>query len=276
MSFIPGLVPPKEISKDPLWFLFRADRLLVDTRNSTAQLLCTADPGKIGLEPSKSLYLGLYDGHPCYTAVVGDGTEPPEGLSFLGLRVLFGLLEEETFKLAVLAIQIANWDSDYRFCGRCGSPTVNKSEQRAKLCSACGFLVFPRISPAVIVAVVKDHRILLAHAHRFSDGMYSVIAGFVEPGETLEDCVHREVLEEVGIEVKNIRYFGSQSWPFPHSLMIGFTAEYAAGEITVDEEENSDAGWYSAESLPRIPDKISIARRLIDWFVEDQGREERT
>jgi NAD+ diphosphatase len=84
------------------------------------------------------------------------------------------------------------------------------------------------------------------------------------------------VLEEVGIEVKNIRYFGSQSWPFPHSLMIGFTAEYAAGEITVDEEENSDAGWYSAESLPRIPDKISIARRLIDWFVEDQGREERT
>jgi len=127
---------------------------------------------------------------------------------------------------------------------------------------------FPRISPAIIVAVLKGKEILLARAHRFPPRLYSVIAGFVEPGETLEECVRREVKEEVGIEVENICYFGSQSWPFPNSLMVAFTADYANGKITIDETETIDAGWFTAHNLPPIPDKVSISRRLIDWFVE--------
>jgi NAD+ diphosphatase len=139
-----------------------------------------------------------------------------------------------------------------------------------KLCPKCGLLSFPRLSPAIIVAVVHGSKILLARANHFADGFYSVLAGFVEPGETLEECVRREVQEEVGLQVKNIRYFGSQPWPFPHSLMIGFTAEFAGGHITIDGAEIADAAWFSPADLPRIPGEISIARRLIDWFLEDR------
>ncbi len=141
--------------------------------------------------------------------------------------------------------------------------------QRAKACPYCQLTIYPRISPAVIVAVIKEQQILLAHAPRFPQGFYSVIAGFVEPGETFEDCVHREVREEVGIEAADIRYFGNQPWPFPDSLMVGFTARYAGGEITVDHDEILEAGWFCADKLPEIPGKVSIARKLIDWFVEN-------
>ena len=129
-------------------------------------------------------------------------------------------------------------------------------------------MYYPRISPAVIVAVVRDKRILLARSTRFTSSFHSVLAGFVETGETLEDAVRREIFEEVGIQVRNIRYFGSQPWPFPDSLMVAFTAEYAGGEITLDDNEIVTADWYSAAELPRVPGKISIARRLIDWFTE--------
>jgi len=128
---------------------------------------------------------------------------------------------------------------------------------------------YPRKSPAVIVSIVRDNKILLARSQKFSNvNMYSVLAGFVDPGESLEDCVRREIREEVRIEVKNIQYFGSQSWPFPDSLMVGFTAEYKSGEISIDNDEIDEAGWFSVSELPRIPRKISIARQLIDWFIE--------
>jgi NAD+ diphosphatase len=142
----------------------------------------------------------------------------------------------------------------------------------AKECPGCGFLSFPRISPAVIVLVEKENRVLLARVKRFTTELYSVLAGFVEPGETLEETVRREVEEEVGIKVKNLRYFGSQPWPFPDSLMIGFTADYESGEIKIDETEIADAGWYDPDRLPTIPGKISIARELIDWFVNAKLR----
>jgi NAD+ diphosphatase len=140
------------------------------------------------------------------------------------------------------------------------------ADEKAKICHQCGLLSYPRISPAVIVAVVRGDTILLAHNHRFPPGLFSVIAGFVEPAETLTECVRRETKEEVGIEVRNIRYFGSQSWPFPHSLMVAFTADYARGEITVGENEIGEADWFHAKNLPRIPDRSSISRKLIDWF----------
>jgi NAD+ diphosphatase len=142
--------------------------------------------------------------------------------------------------------------------------------ERAKECPKCGLLHFPRLAPAIIVLVERGNELLLARSRHFMPGMYSVLAGFVEPGESLEEAVVREVREEVGISVKDIKYFGSQPWPFPHSLMVGFTATYGCGEITIDDTEIEDAGWFTADKLPRIPGKISIARKLIDWFVEKQ------
>jgi NAD+ diphosphatase len=142
-------------------------------------------------------------------------------------------------------------------------------------CPACGLSSYPRLAPAIIIAVVRrtdnGPRLLLARNHRFPPGRYSVVAGFVEPGESLEECAEREVLEEVGIRIANLRYFGSQPWPFPHSLMVAFTAEYAGGAITLDGSEIADAGWFAADALPQLPPRMSIARRLIDWFAAEHG-----
>jgi NAD+ diphosphatase len=148
---------------------------------------------------------------------------------------------------------------------------VDKADERAKVCTACGWVVFPRMSPAVIVAVTRGERILLARSPRFPEKFYSVLAGFVEPGESLEECVQREVKEEVGLELKHIRYVGSQPWPFPNSLMIGFTADYAGGEMTIDGLEIVEADWFRADDLPRIPPRPTIARQLIDGFVETRA-----
>jgi NAD+ diphosphatase len=180
-------------------------------------------------------------------------------------------LDEDLFWIAARAVQIIDWDRTHQFCGRCGVPLRNKTNERAKECPWCGLLHFPRLAPAIIVLVERGNQLLLARSRHFMPGMYSVLAGFVEPGESLEEAVVREVKEEVGIEIKDIKYFGSQPWPFPHSLMIGFTATYAGGEISLDDKEIEDAGWYAAEKLPRIPGKISIARKLIDGFLAKRG-----
>lgn len=220
--------------------------------------------------------MGSVNGIACRVLAVPAQTEAPAGWSFEGVRGLFALISDSFFSAAARALEIAGWDRSHRFCGSCGSPTALKRGERALECTACGHLSYPRISPAVIVAVVRDSRILLARARRFPPDMYSVLAGFVEPGETLEECVAREVKEETGIEVRNLRYFASQPWPFPHSLMIAFTAEWAAGEITPDPAEIVDARWFTADTFPRLPDPITVARRLIDWFAAGPGRREAT
>ena len=189
----------------------------------------------------------------------------------MGLRALFGLIDEDLVWAAGTANQMIHWHQTHRYCGKCGHPTKTKPDERAKICPKCGLINYPRISPAVIVAVLKDNAILLARSHRFPLPFYSVLAGFVEPGETLEECVQRELMEEVGILVKNIRYFGSQPWPFPNSLMVAFTAQYADGEIRVDKSELLDAGWYTVQDLPLLPSSLSIARQLITWFVENHS-----
>jgi NAD+ diphosphatase len=143
-----------------------------------------------------------------------------------------------------------------------------RTDVRAKECRQCERLEFPRLSPAIIVLIEKEDTMLLARSPRFKAPFFSTLAGFVEPGESLEEAVHREVMEEVGISVKDIRYFGSQPWPFPDSLMIGFTAQYESGEIRIDPEEIAEASWYKTDNLPMIPGKLSIARMLIDWFIE--------
>ena len=176
------------------------------------------------------------------------------------------------FSIAQHAFQIVNWDRMHQFCGRCGAETDYSQSERVKICPACEAHYYPRVSPAVIVAIHRENKLLLMRNKRYKHNFYSVLAGFVEPGESLEAAIVREVKEEVGIEVKNIRYFASQPWPFPDSLMIGFTADYAGGNLVPDGFEISEAGWYAVDDLPLIPGPISIARKLIDAFVEEQKK----
>lgn len=266
-SFISAVLPPVEQIEPAWWFLFRGDRLLVSEQGGIVSLPCLIRPHELGLKPIRQQYLGKLDGRQCYSAELDDKAETPEGMTFHGLRELWGLLDEEMIALSGRALQIVNWDRANLFCGRCGAPMESEPGIRVKVCSQRDLTSFPRLSPAIIVAVVRGDKILLANVQRHPPGMCSVIAGFVEPGETLEDCVHREVKEETGVNVKEIHYFGSQPWPFPHSLMIAFTAAYAGGEIVIDKDEIKDAGWFTADDLPPVPPKISIARQLIDWFV---------
>jgi len=268
VPFVSAIRPEAEEEGPAWWFLFHDQRILVRSLGEEAAIPCVEDPESLGLRIVRTCYLGRLDGRPCYGAECEPDGALKEGLGFQGLRGLSGRLKDHIFWLAARARQLLEWDRSHRYCGQCGRPTVDKEDERAKVCPACGLTNFPRMSPAIIVAVVKGDRILLARAARFANQMYSVLAGFVEPGESLEDCVRREVREEVGVEVRNIRYFGSQPWLFPNSLMVAFTADYAGGEISVDNREIVDAAWFKAEGLPPIPGKISIARRLIDWFVE--------
>ena len=191
-----------------------------------------------------------------------------------GLRELFGLLPEVDMEVAARAFQTLEWSAAHAFCGRCGTPTVYSASERARTCPSCGAMYFPRITPAVITLVRKGQEILLARGLRFGPRFYSLIAGFVEPGETLEQAVEREVYEEVGITVKDITYFGSQSWPFPSQLMVGFTANYADGSIRIDESEISDARWFRMDELPGdidIPTTYSISGRLIRTAFSGSG-----
>jgi NAD+ diphosphatase len=188
---------------------------------------------------------------------------------FQKLRSLFGVLGEPFFALAARAYQIVYWSETSRFCGRCGSPTQILSQERATICPVCQLENYPRIAPAVLVAVLKKDSILLAWSKRSTEPRYSILAGFVEPGETLEQCVTREVKEEVGITVESIRYFGSQPWPFPHSLMVAFTARYKNGSLKIEEQELGAADWFKKDNLPPLPGPISLSRKLIDWFAAD-------
>lgn len=250
------------------WLLFQGNEFLVLDNKGTL-VLPDINPNMLNIKMIRKQYIGLVDGRPCYAAELSPDTVTPEGMTFCDLRRLFGQIPDDLFFLAGKAYQISQWDRNHLYCGRCGIQTENKIDERAKLCPSCGLVNYPRISPAIIVAITRGQEILLAQGISFQGAFYSVLAGFVEPGETFEECVHREVKEEVGLKVKNIKYFGSQPWPFPDSLMVGFTAEYDCGDIIIDKREILDAGWFTAEQLPPIPYTGSIARKLIDWFIRE-------
>jgi NAD+ diphosphatase len=250
--------------------LLKENKFLALERNGQLAL-----PGininKLLEKPIRRHYLCQIDGRSYYTAELPPDTIIPEGLTLYNLRRLLGQIPESLFFLVGKAYQIMHWDSTYQYCGRCGTMTETKADERAKLCPSCGFISYPRISPAIIVAISRGKEILLASGSRFPSNFYSVLAGFVDPGETFEECVQREVEEEVGLKVKNIKYFGSQPWPFPDSLMVGFTAEYESGEIKVDKGEILDARWFSPNQLPVIPGPGTIARQLIDRHIQQAG-----
>lgn len=265
-TFISGVTPPQELAGPAWWFAFHRNRLLVEVGDDALRVPCRERFEELGVTIAQRHYLGRYDGLPCHAVDLADESLPA-GMDFKDLRQVYGLLEEDLFVLGGRAVQIVEWDRTHQYCGRCGSRTQTKETERAKVCPQCGLHNFPRLSPAIIVAVERGDEILLARSAHFPQGLFSVLAGFVEPGETIEECVVREVKEEVGITVGNVRYFGSQPWPFPNSLMLGFTAEYVDGELELDPSEIAEAGWFRADSLPSIPGRISIAGRMIRWFV---------
>jgi NAD+ diphosphatase len=252
---------------DALWIGIRGMDVLVLDRGERDELPTAAEAAALGIEPVRSVYLGELDGLPCRSAELPEGHEPPPGMAFRTLRDLYGRVDEHLWTLAGRAAQLIEWDRTHVHCGRCGAATEHAPGERARRCPACGYAAFPRLSPAVIVRVTRGDEILLARAQRFPGSMYSVLAGFVEPGESLEECVARELEEEVGIEVGDIAYFASQPWPFPHSLMIGFTATWLSGDLRIEEAELVDARWFRREDLPELPGRVSIARRLIDAWL---------
>lgn len=216
-------------------------------------------------------YLGVLDGEPCWSAELATDSALPATAKLTGLRTLYDLVSDVDYAVAGRAVQIIAWERDHQFCGHCGAPTERVPRERARRCPACGLVSYPRISPAIIVLIERGREILLARGHAFASGRFGIVAGFVEPGESLEDAVRREVREEVGIELRDVAYFGSQPWPFPHGIMIGFRAQHLFGEITIDDTELAEAGWYSIDNLPTIPTKLSIARQLIDAWATEHG-----
>lgn len=270
--FIPYYSPPQDIGEFSMWFIFYQNELLIQEKQDSYHipLLNMVEREKLPL--INQIYLGQYDSIHCFGAELNSKTSIPSGYQTLGLRQLFGLIRDNFLVLAGRANHLLYWDSTTQFCGRCGHTTQLKTDERAKECPQCGLIIYPQLAPAVIILIEKENEILLARSPRFKPGMYSVVAGFVEPGETLEQAVMREIHEEVGIKVHHIHYFGSQHWPFPQSLMIAFTAEYLSGQITIDHREIEDANWFTIENLPPIPSKMSISRRLIDWFIEKHSK----
>jgi len=270
MTAVAAKESPVGIPADALCFGFRDHELLVRMSGQAAEIPALAEIGAPDGQQLPHRFVGALDEHPCFSLQLPNEFTAPPDMIFEKLRPLSGALSDELFALAGRAYQLIQWEQRSRFCGRCGAPTRDKDDEHARVCPDCGLVVYPSAFPAIIVAVIRNNRILLARGRRHAKGWRSVLAGFVEPGETLEEAVRREVREEVGLEIEHIRYFGSQPWPFTNSLMIGFTAESAGGTITVDHNEILEADWYAASQLPEsLPGRISIARRLIEWFAEN-------
>ncbi len=269
------------------WFVFRGDDLLVEmgpmvrpsddprvqARPSWAKLPLQKNHNWLGAQAVRTLYLGRLGGTQMWAAEVAADAAAPAGMAWTGLRALFSVLDDAHFALAGRALQLVAWDRTHQFCGRCGTPTAPKSDERVRVCPACKLTAYPRVAPAIMALVHRRneaaHELLLGRSPHFPPGMYSALAGFVEPGESLEQCLAREVREEVGVQVRNIRYFASQPWPFPHSLMIAFVCEWAGGELEPQAGEIEDAKWFKVLQLPKLPSRISIARRLIDAVCQE-------
>jgi NAD+ diphosphatase len=265
VAFTPLTVAPSDLAGPDRWYVVRAGELLLLGPPPGAFPDRPPDPGSEG-EP---VFVGVDNGVACWACGVPAETDPPPDGRWVPLRRLATALPEAAWAVAGRAVQLVEWQRTSRYCGRCGTATVSVPGERATRCPACGLLAYPRLAPAVIVLVRRGRRALLARNARFPGTMHSTLAGFVELGETLEDAVRREVGEEVGVQLGELRYVGSQPWPFPHSLMVGFDADWASGEIRVDGDEIAEAAWFAPEELPELPPPVSIARHLIDRWLAD-------
>jgi len=264
-DFTPGISHHATPEPESIVFVFQADRLVLHAGSRESEPVELQELGTSQFVTC--VYLGLFGDRECFGLSLGPEAVLPTELKTEDLRESFSGMDDAMAGIAGRAFQLVHWRAGNAFCGRCGAATEPEPDQMARRCRGCDQLYFPRINPAVITMVERGDSILLARNKGFRRDFYSVLAGFVEPAETLERAVMREVREEVGIEVRDIRYFGSQSWPFPSQLMVAFTAKYASGEISIQELELSDAGWFTVDRLPTLPRKGGMGRRLIDSFV---------
>jgi NAD+ diphosphatase len=255
-DFVPGLAEP-EGAGERLWFAFRKGEMLVRTQGPLV-------PRELDVLAVRTQYVGALSGLPCWAAELAPDAAPPDGARFAVM------LERRELDVALTAFPLVTFERHHQFCGLCAARTEDIPGERAKRCTACAQTFYPRVTPAVIVLVHDGPRVLLTRGKNFPAGWYALVAGFLETGETLEECVAREVCEETGVEVDKVEYQGSQPWPFPHQIMVGFRARYLRGEVVVDKRELEDARWFDRNAMPPLPPPVSIARAMIDvWLSED-------
>ena len=251
------------------WFVYYKDQLLIERKEGTYHIPYGTEP-PIKVPIGSTIHsIGVLQGISCKTYALHtpiSGDEAPIR-QMVGLRASYDMIPFEEYYQAGKAFQILNWDQNTRYCPACGVPTKQISDI-GKKCPECRQEFYPHISPAIIVRIRKEDSILMVRAKNFRGSYYGLVAGFLEAGETLEECVHREVMEETGIRIKNLKYFGSQPWPYPSGVMIGFTADYESGEIKLQDEELSAGAFFRKDNLPEIPKKLSLARKLIDDWLE--------
>ncbi len=266
--FQPGLKPPEQ-EESALFIVFQNGRLVSDLRSPEPCLLSARQLAEAGWIECSRQFLGHWRNQPCYALSI-DGAGQVDAMQYQtgSLYQVLGRVDDQLFALAGRASQILDWERDHRFCGRCGAPMQRDQQERAMRCAPCGTVIYPRIAPCIIVLITRGEELLLARNANFPQPMYSTLAGFIEPGETAEETLVREVHEEVGVQVKNLRYFQSQSWPFPNQLMLGFFAEYAGGDIVCDPTEIADAQWFHYRELPQIPPPVSVAGQLIRHYID--------
>lgn len=258
--------PPEEQSHDDAWYFLSIGGQIACLADHGIPRPITADEFRwLDVEVDSKHFLGRFRGRSCF-AIEARGTLP-DGYVSDSLFSWLGRVEPPVFYLAGRAQQIIQWHANHQHCGRCGATMQDHPADRAKVCGDCGLINYPRIAPSIIVLVTRGDEMLLARNAEWPTGMYSTLAGFVEAGESIEQTVHREVAEEVGLEVRGLDYRGSQSWPFPNSLMLGFHAEYAGGDIVCNDEEIAEARWFHPDDLPNVPPATAISRWLIDEFV---------
>jgi NAD+ diphosphatase len=262
------VAPPENSSRDDAWFFIKLRGGFLCVSEQGVPRPVTGDELRwMDLNVSFEHYLGQHRGRPIY--VMQASGSPPEGYAVAGLRDWLGRVEQSVFYLAGRAHQIIDWHDEHQYCGRCGTGMVDHVKDRAKQCPSCDLINYPKLAPSIIVLITRGKQMLLARNANWPSNMFSTLAGFVEPGESIEQTVHREILEEVGLRVGSLKYFGSQSWPFPNSLMLGFHAEYESGEISCQDDEIAEARWFDVDDLPNIPPRSAISRWLIDEFIDE-------
>lgn len=263
------LYPHAQPAEGPAhWLLFHGNDVLAPEGAPPALLPGSAQAPEAAA-PASTLLLGALDGQPVLAGVLPDDAAPPAGMRALNLRAALGMADAEFASLAGYAAQLVHWQRISRFCPSCATP-MTANDGWGKKCPACGYAGYPPVSPATIVLIHDGDRVLLTT----KDGWgrrYGLVAGFVEPGESFEECVVREVREEVGVEVADIHYIASQPWPFPHQVMVGFMARYAGGEIVIDTHELVGAAFFTRDALPELPPPFSIARQLIERWRHQQS-----